>query len=115
MGYFLQFDFLSLWTRAAGAVEYASASHCTNNLSVRLTLRPASRYFQAAGAHPLPDADSVQAMSLTTKDGEPMTTHVWSAVLTVLVVVPILDRGFDGGQLAEHEIVPQNQLGCIAL
>jgi hypothetical protein len=107
--------FFSLWTRAAAAVEYTSASHCTNNLTARLTLWPTSRYFQAAGAHPLPDADSVQATSLTTKDGEPMTTHVWSAVLTVLVVVPIPDRGFDGGQLAEHEIVPLNQLGSITL
>jgi hypothetical protein len=101
MGYFLQLIFLSLWTRAAAAVEYASASHCTNNLSVRLTPANVSdELLQAAGAHPLPDADGVREGSLTTNDGEPMTMHVGSAMLTILVAVPIFRRRFDSGHAA---------------
>jgi hypothetical protein len=99
MGYFLQFDFFKSLD-ASGGCSRGCVGHCTNNLTARLTLRPASRYFQAAGAHPLPDADSVRGASLTTKDGEPMTMHVWSAVLTILVVVPIHDRRFDRGHAA---------------
>jgi hypothetical protein len=94
--------FLSLWTRAAAAVEYALASHCTNNLSVRLTLRPTfpMSYFRLLVHTPLPDADGVRGGSLTTKDGEPMTMHVGSAMLTILVAVPIFRRRFDSGHAA---------------
>jgi hypothetical protein len=99
MGYFLQFDFFKSLD-ASGGCSRVCVGHCTNSLTARLTLRPTSRYFQAAGAHPLPDADSVRVTSLTTKDGEPMTVHVGSAVLTILVVVPISDRRFDGGHAA---------------
>jgi hypothetical protein len=44
---------------------------------------------------------------LTTKDGEPMTAHVWSAMLTILVVVPIPDRKFNCG----HAVVAAHELG----
>jgi hypothetical protein len=50
---------------------------------------------QAAGAHPLPDADSVPQTSLTTKDGEPMTMHVRSMMLTNSVTVSASDRWVD--------------------